>query len=116
MITEDKKRAVRAAIDEFIFFINERSVSFIAERHPGIDADTYQVDGGRKYLRIVGSRVGGGGRYVHCFIDAQTGGVYKAAGWKAPALNGERYNLLDPESFAELKAKWDAYGSYLYKR
>lgn len=115
MITEDKKAAVLDAIGEFIFFLNERSVTFIAERHPGLDPDTYAMDGGRKYIRIVASR-SGGSRYVHCFVDAQTGGVYKAAGWKAPALNGERYNLLDPDSFAELKANWDAYGSYLYKR
>jgi hypothetical protein len=42
--------------------------------------------------------------------------VYKSAGWNAPALNGERYNLLDADSLAELHAKWDPYTGYLYKR
>ncbi len=113
MITKDNKVAVLEAIAEFIEFINARNVTFLAERHPGLTPETFEMDGGRKYIRIVTC---GSHRHVHCFIDAQTGGVYKAASWKAPALNGERYNLLDEESFAELKAKWDPYGSYLYKR
>ena len=115
MITEDKKAAVLDALGEFVCFLNERSVTFTAERHPGLEPCTYAVDGGRKYIRIVATSHGGS-QHVHCFVDAQTGGVYKAAGWKTPALNGERYSLLDPDSFAELKGDWDPYGSYLYKR
>lgn len=115
MITEDKKLAVKDAINDLVIFMTERNIAFTAARHPGLEPETYSVDGGRKYIRIV-ANYSGSSRHVHCFVDAQTGSVYKAAGWKTPALNGERFNLLDPNSFAELKAVWDPYGSYLYKR
>lgn len=115
--TQEKKAAVREAVYSFVDFMNVEVVDFFAKRYPNLEPDVYEVDGGRKYIRII-SRSGGSasGGSVHCFVDAETGGVYKAATWKAPALNGERFNLLDAASFAELKTKWDAHGSYLYKR
>ena len=72
-----------------------------------------------KYIRV--TETDGYQRSVHCFIDRATGSVYKAAGWKAPARgkNGkptERYNLLDPESRAELFARCEFTGGYLYAR
>lgn len=114
--TEDKKIIVRQKIAEFIEFMNEECARYHQERFGDlVPAEKFEMDGGRKYLRIIATRHGCS-RYVHCFIDAQTGGVYKAAGWKAPALNGERYNLLDDESFSRLRLEWDVNGSYLYKR
>ena len=110
---EEKKAAVRVAIAKLIEFMDARIVEVFAARYPNLTAPTHALEGGRKYLRIVQE---GNGRSVHCFVDAETGGVYKAAGWKAPALNGERYNLLDPESVLALETDWDPYGSYLYKR
>lgn len=108
------------AIEELVAFMNARNVEVMKRDYPSLVGrlDTFAVAGGRKYIRIAHGPNGGmsGGRYVHCFVDAETGGVYKAAGWKAPALNGERYNLLDRESFDLLKSKWDPYTSYLYKR
>lgn len=115
--TQEKKAAVREAIYSLVDFMNEACVKFFAERYPSLVPDEYEVDGGRKYIRVISKRgAGAGGGSVHCFVDAETGGVYKAATWKAPALNGERFNLLDEASFAELKSKWDAHGGYLYKK
>lgn len=114
--TLTKRAAVMLAIDELVAFMNRANVEFYAAKYPTLAPSTYEVDGGRKYIRIVDVAQPYGGRSVHCFVDAETGGVYKAAGWKAPALNGERYNLLDPASFDLLKSKWDPYTSYLYKR
>ena len=122
MITAlEKKAEVREAIYSFVDFMNTEVIEFFAKRYPSLEPDVYEVNGGRKYIRIVARRGDsfGGAAYggsVHCFVDAETGGVYKAATWKAPALNGERFNLLDEASFAELKAKWDAHGGYLYKK
>ena len=52
---------------------------------------------GKKYLKVImhdyNNRTGkyeGGG--VHCFIDKNTGEVYKAASWKAPA-KGVRFDM-----------------------
>lgn len=109
-----KKIAVLEATMKFIEFLNRAEAKFIAERFPMLEPHTFYVDGGRKYLRIAMTAAGRGTR-VHCFVDANTGSVYKAAGWKAPALNGERFNLLDADSVAHLEQVWDPYGGYLYK-
>lgn len=88
-----------------------------------IYCDTFQIDpAGRKYVRIVSIGSHGGGpsgliNGVHCFVDATTGDVYKAAGWTGPA-KGARYNLASDADFAFLmwvldQPEW-AYGGYLY--
>lgn len=104
---------VRDAISELVAFINEANAAHCAKHFPMLKPDTFYADGGRKYIRIAQDR--GNQRSVHCFVDAATGDVYKAATWKAPALNGARFNLLDPVSFSRLREVWDPYGSYLYK-
>jgi len=74
----------------------------------------YQVETGKKYHKVIFVD-GGGNRSVHCFIDKNTGGVFKSASWRSPA-KGERYNLLlikDREWLFE-NADWSA--GYLYKR
>jgi hypothetical protein len=77
----------------------------------GGQATTFSVaKGGRKYLKVV--QESGGQTSVHAFI-AMDGGVYKPAGWRAPAP-GERYNLLDAESRARLFDRCEFTGWYLY--
>lgn len=115
MITEDKKLTVLASISELIEFMDGAAARYWGEHYEFLAPPTHDYEAGRRYIRIVQEQ-GSGGRHVHCFVDAQTGGVYKAAGWKAPALNGERFNLLDPESVQLLKDTWDPHGGYLYKR
>ena len=64
-----------------------------------------------------GTKAGYKSGSVHCFIDKQTGEVYKAASWKAPAkivrfdlrLNGDREFLFNPNNIS-----WA--GSHLYLR
>ena len=86
----------------------------IDELKNGISPIDYQVETGKKYHKVIFVD-GGGSRSVHCFIDKQTGGVFKSASWRSPA-KGERYNLLlikDREWLFE-NASWC--GGYLYKR
>lgn len=115
MITEDKTIAVRAAITELIEFMDDAAAEYFSKAYPNLKPSVHSAEFGRKYVRIV-QGADQHGRNVHCFVDARTGGVYKAAGWKAPALNGERFNILDPESLSLLKASWDPHGGYLYKK
>lgn len=112
--TTNTKATVRAGLSELIAFFNTASADHMAKYFPNLEPDTYEFDGGRKYLRVVATR-DGGGRSIHCFIDSETGDVYKPATWKAPALNGARYNILDVASLERLKQIWDPYGRYLYK-
>ena len=74
----------------------------------------YQVETGKKYHKVIFVD-GGGHRSVHCFIDKNTGEVYKSATWKSPA-KGVRYDLRlikDREYLLE-NADWS--GSYLYAK
>jgi hypothetical protein len=86
----------------------------IDELKNGISPIDYQVETGKKYHKVIFVD-GGGSRSVHCFIDKQTGGVFKSASWRSPA-KGERYNLLlikDREWLFE-NASWC--GGYLYAK
>jgi hypothetical protein len=86
----------------------------IDELKNGISPIDYQVETGKKYHKVV-MIDGGGSQTVHCFVDKQTGQVYKSASWKAPA-KGVRYDLrliADREYLLE-NADWS--GSYLYAK
>lgn len=65
----------------------------------------FSVSAGRKYDRIVANN-----SYVHAFVERQSGGVYKAAGWKAPA-KGVRFASVEDAAEAA-----DMFGSYLYAK
>ena len=72
----------------------------------------YTVETGKKYHKVILVN-GGGSRSVHCFIDKNTGEVYKSATWISPA-KGVRYDLRlikDREYLLE-NADWS--GGYLY--
>jgi len=74
----------------------------------------YVVETGKKYHKVV-MIDGGRSRSVHCFVDKQTGEVYKSASWKSPA-KGVRYDLRlikDREYLLE-NADWS--GGYLYAK
>jgi hypothetical protein len=120
MTTLTQRATVLTAVQRFIDMANARPshVKGFPDEHTGqyvYTADT----AGRKYIRIVheyvmpGRTAVGRGLSVHCFIDAETGDVLKAAGWKAPAKDA-RGNLLT--GFDEVEAVFDHHGGYLYKR
>lgn len=80
-----------------------------------LEPTVYSVKPGRKYLKITQARRGDEERgcSVHCFIDAKTGDIYKAASWNAPA-KGVRYNLFTDFELLKTRADWS--GGYLYAR
>ncbi len=74
----------------------------------------YTIETGKKYHKVI-LVSSGNSRSVHCFIDKNTGEVYKSATWKSPA-KGVRYDLrviTDREWLFE-NADWSA--GYLYAR
>jgi hypothetical protein len=86
----------------------------IDELKNGISPIDYVVESGKKYHKVV-MIDGGNSRSVHCFIDKNTGELYKSASWKSPA-KGVRYDLRlikDREWLLE-NADWS--GGYLYSR
>ena len=74
----------------------------------------YVIESGKKYHKVILVN-GGGSRSVHCFIDKNTGELYKSQSWKSPA-KGVRYDLRlikDREWLFE-NADWS--GGYTYAR
>lgn len=72
------------------------------------------VTAGRKFDKLVVESDNSTQRSVHGFVERETGLLFKAATWAAPA-KGFRYNLSTEEEFAAVVAKADKYGSYLYR-
>jgi hypothetical protein len=74
----------------------------------------YQVETGKKYHKVIFVD-GGGHRSVHCFIDKNTGEIYKSSSWKSPA-KGVRYDLrlIQDREYLLENADWS--GSYLYAK
>jgi hypothetical protein len=66
-----------------------------ASNFPTLTPTVLEMTDGRRYIRIDGIVDNGRGqRSVWAFIDKQTGGILKPAGYKAPAKH-ERGNLFD---------------------
>ena len=74
----------------------------------------YTIETGKKYHKVIFVD-GGGSRSVHCFVDKNTGEVYKSATWKSPA-KGVRYDLRLIEQREWLLENCDWSGSYLYAK
>lgn len=67
----------------------------LSTRFPGFEPYTFGYDAGRKYNRVWLNN--GTQTMVVCFVQRDNGDVWKAAGWKAPALNFTRGNIMTPE-------------------
>lgn len=75
---------------------------------------------GKRYIKLVCShydkRTGKRDHdCVWCFIDKESGAVYKPASFKAPAKH-IRYSLMDDDSFQEAINRADWAGGWLYIR
>ena len=92
----------------------------------------FRPDGGTKYIKVKqfqknwhtnynddGTKtkylVGGDSGAIHCFVEKQTGNIFKPAGWKTPYTKGNnavRGNIYDSSTFE----KTDMHGGWLYAR
>jgi hypothetical protein len=82
----------------FVELMNDKHTDYI-----------FTIEGLNKMDRIVIKSRKYSGASVHAFICKTTGGVYKAAGYKAPA-KGVRFTSLFDAADAS-----DPHGGYLYK-
>ena len=89
---------------------------------------TYRQDGGVKYIKVksftdkidtdyeTGKKtiVHDDRGSIHCFVEKQTGNIFKPATWRAPMLKGNciRGNIYDSTTFE----KTDMHGGWLYAR
>lgn len=64
--------------------------------HPTLEPSKYGYSKGKKYARVYYD-MSNGQRFVAFFVDMVSGDVWKADGWKKPALNFVRGNVMTPE-------------------
>ena len=85
----------------------------IEEYKAGKDLYKFSIVTGRKYHKIV-QTCSDGAQSVHAFVDKNTGELYKAASWKAPAKD-VRFDLRIIEQREFVLENCDWAGGYLYK-
>ena len=85
----------------------------IADYKAGKDVYKFSIVTGRKYHKIVQTCTDGA-QSVHAFVDKNTGELYKAASWKAPAKD-VRFDLRIIEQREWVLENCDWAGGYLYK-
>lgn len=94
-----------------------RSMSAANEMHlslnyPGFEPYTFGYDKGKKYSRVWVNN--GTQTFVCFFVQRDNGDVWKAAGWKSPALNFTRGNIMSKEGRAALTLGKIASNGYYY--
>ena len=119
------------AMDKFLAKLTENGREYI-KRYNLIDDVVYKIDGGRKFLKVKYFETRVNNDYsddgtktttlvkdtkgsIHCFVDKNTGDIYKAATWKAPYTKGNnavRGSIYDESCYE----KTDLYGSWLYAK
>lgn len=57
-----------------------------------------EFEPGSKYVKVVKISAGGS-RSVHSFVEKESGAIWKAASWKAPAKSFARGNVYDASSY-----------------
>ena len=85
----------------------------IEDYKAGKDVYKFSIVTGRKYHKIV-QTCSDGSNSVHAFVDKNTGELYKAASWKAPAKD-VRFDLRIIEQREFVLENCDWAGGYLYK-
>ena len=73
-----------------VAYVNQLNEQFVDEEQTFLKE--FYIEGGRKYVKIAQKL--GSQRSVHSFVDAD-GKIWKAATWKAPALNFSRGSIFD---------------------
>ena len=85
----------------------------IEDYKAGKDVYKFSIVTGRKYHKIVQTCCDGS-QSVHAFVDKNTGELYKAASWKAPAKD-VRFDLRIISEREWVLENCDWAGGYLYK-
>lgn len=83
-----------ARLNEFVAALQKMINDDFAKNFSNLTPPTITVMNGMKNVRIV--RKEPHTKSVHCFIDKETGDVFKAAGWKAPAKHARGNIYRDP--------------------
>jgi hypothetical protein len=91
--------SVEDGIKAFVAHLKAMTDAYFAKNYTNLTPPTWEITSGPRFVRIVKADAPGSSRSVYCFVEKSTGLIWKAAGWKAPALNFPRGNVNDPSSW-----------------
>lgn len=80
-------------LDVLVRMMDACSALSYATGHPSLQPNVHGYTKGKKYARVWYD-MSNGQRMVAFFVQLDNGDVWKAAGWKAPALNFVRGNIM----------------------
>ena len=111
MLMDDAQLSVTERVEKWCCQLIQALQFDYDNEYPSNGNYHFMLTTGRKYHKIVNDNGGG----VHCFIDKQTGEVYKPASYNKPAKH-VRYDmrLIDERNAMLSNADWA--GGYLYLR
>lgn len=95
MLSAEKQKAILDFLPRLQLQVNANYVSFMSA-HPDW-APQLSYTEGKRFVKIVSKSGHGGSLSVFGFIEKETGLLWKAAGWKAPALNFSRGSINDAD-------------------
>jgi len=100
------------ALDNFCTALTENTKQYYDEQSRSHNV-VYKTDGGRRFIKVKSYEEDSSKGRIHCFVEKNTGFVFKPATWRAPQLKGKtpvRASIFEPSTFA----KTDPYGGWLY--
>ena len=111
MLMDDAQLSVTERVEKWCCQLIQALQFDYDNEYPSNGNYHFMLTTGRKYHKIVNDNGGG----VHCFIDKQTGEVYKPASYNKPAKH-VRYDMRLIEERNAMLSNADWAGSYLYLR
>ena len=99
----------KEAMEFFLEMVTENTNLYYKTNLSILTPPTFINKGGRKYDKIVS------GGSVYCFVEKDSGNVYKPASWRAPYSKGNnpvRGNIFNVTSYQNA----DPHGGWLYCR
>ena len=104
----DNKDDYSTALMKMIHRIDEQYGEYYEKTLPNSTYTPITINKGRRFDKLIQ------GGSVYCFVEKNTGNVYKAASWKAPYTKGNnpiRGSIYDKSTYWDKELK---YGSWLY--
>jgi hypothetical protein len=84
------------ALEAFLGCLNESFKAFYSKHYPMLPGKTAEVAMGSKYAKVIAKD---SSRCVYCFVNKQTGEIFKPASWAAPAKHA-RGNIFSSNPIA----------------
>ena len=124
----DVKTPFGEAMNKFLNKLTDNAKSHV-ERFNHVDSIVFKTDGGTKFIKVkyfettINTDYETGDKTIvkdencsiHCFVDKNTGDIYKPASWKAPYTKGNnavRGSIYDEKCYE----KTDVHGGWLYAK